>query len=394
MSHPMMNSSYLEVHHSQQPGPFNGTTGTRMPLPPPSNTYSVFHPSFSTNPTMYRSMNSSTEPSSMANSPYENHQLPYQPSTSPSVVASKKRKWEDQQDTPTRTPPAPLGRSSRLGVSSAALDPTQVPTAPPLGLFGSIYNQHKPVSQILQDYGNTESLEHARRATTPAKTNASIQDSLSRLGPELSRRFQSQTPVHSRTSSLASSAAIKEDNAETTKHIKPSIRNGKTRAITVLPAGASPPHDADNPELHQLDFDPDLQKLGMDALYFMTVADRKKARSRGFKEARDVYGERLRQPNIETADINLAWIPGPGTHDGRFPWQPICGPAAYIAAIRGDLKLEYTLSETLYMQGKEYKAGEAIDIPMLHSIVISLWAKNDYCKTDYGSTAYKCFNCC
>lgn len=135
--------------------------------------------------------------------------------------------------------------------------------------------------------------------------------------------------------------------------------------------------------LMKLDFIPDLYSLNRQHLYFLTVGDRLKAEQRGFRSSVDVYKERIARPSIDTIDINLAWIPPPTYEPALpFPWQPICGPAAYIALVRGDMKAKFKPEEIFYFNGK--RIPDTLDIPMLHHIRTGLWYREEPCLTSYG----------
>ncbi|KAL1302607.1 hypothetical protein AAFC00_002981 [Neodothiora populina] len=137
---------------------------------------------------------------------------------------------------------------------------------------------------------------------------------------------------------------------------------------------------------NQLAFEIDMYNFAGQSLYFHTLADKLKARSRGFMQPIDVYSERMKRPNIETIDINLAWVPGPLYQEGLYPWQPICGPAAYIGGLRSDLKLSYTPDEPMWLEGKEVAPRDDIDIPMLHYARDVLWNQRKFGRTAYVHT--------
>jgi len=116
----------------------------------------------------------------------------------------------------------------------------------------------------------------------------------------------------------------------------------------------------------------------------MTAHDRLTAYQRGFKTAIDVYTERRKWANIETTDINLAWFPSLQHWVKAVPGQPVCGTAAYIAAVRGDLDCKFAPGEKVYIDGTEINPDTLIDIPMLHYSRQVLEHRRDYCKPTYS----------
>lgn len=158
--------------------------------------------------------------------------------------------------------------------------------------------------------------------------------------------------------------------------------NEREQAVTIPIDFVAPPSGS----LDQLDFNTDLCELGRSYWYFLTVGDRLKASARGFLDAEHVYAERLHRPNIETTDINLAWIPGLTHKNGALPWKPICGTAAYVAAVNGDLKVEFTPREILYVGGQRYEADALMPIPMLLHSQQSLWHRKEHARAQYGES--------
>ena len=64
---------------------------------------------------------------------------------------------------------------------------------------------------------------------------------------------------------------------------------------------------------------------------------------------------------------------------------PICGPAAYIAGLRSELRLKFAPGEPLYMERTGWcEADEEMDIPMLHDHAKVLWNKKDHLRTTYS----------
>lgn len=152
----------------------------------------------------------------------------------------------------------------------------------------------------------------------------------------------------------------------------------------LMPADFAAPPNPNLQVLAKLAFEPDMYTFGRSHLFFMTIGDKVKAQARGYPTPVHVYKERMSRANIETTDINLAWIPSPTFADGAFPWQPLCGTAAYIAAIKNDRPIKFAPDEVLYLHGKEVQPEEEINIPMLHNLRQELWSREDYSTTSYG----------
>lgn len=359
------------------PGVTSGSHGT-PPAPGTPNEWvrlfqenhgSFQHGSF-LNATMQSTPNSIQSAPSPGNFPYGDlHQVA--PSSALALQNVNKRRKLDDQELPEPPRPSPLDRSlyNIPSVKSQPMGRFNIPQA---------YHQH-----ILNNYQSMSKghdyMQRAQLGQTPVMTTNATRATTYSGSP--------QTTVSTTANERPVETVTRKSSSKSSKPMSPSVGSKVALDVAATRIGSTTP-PADDPDYSRLCFDPDFQVFYAGPLYFLTVGDKKKALGRGFSTPLEVYSERMRRANIETTDINFAWCPGPDYKDGLLPWQPICGTAAYIGSLRGDLKLRFSTGEDVHVRGAEYKAEHEMDIPLLHDAVRVLWYKQNYCATAYGKSNF------
>lgn len=276
-----------------------------------------------------------------------------------------KRKRVDEEVTYSRTPPGPFQTSPYSHMPQTPLR-AYLQTSPLAGLpHNPQYGRRATARGMVYEHDS----EDVQSGVIQDRTNSTAEEQPSNMTQQHIQR----TP----TTPYPSADDVK-------NYTTPSSGVAENVPCSRIPDDFAAPPNPDVPVLARLAFEPDVYTFGKSHLFFMTIGDKVKAQARGYPTPVHVYKERMSRANIETTDINLAWVPSPTFGDGAFPWQPLCGTAAYIAAIKNDRPIKFAPDEVLYLHGKEVQPEEEIDIPMLHNHLQVLWSRENYSRTSYG----------